>query len=482
MARTPLNALQAILIRERLILYFKTKNSEQRIYSVRKLIEDIALSMANEGEARAYQENEDFRDEGRRSASGYTLKNSTVDNLLARRASAISDDNLRLIRNFLLAEGYLPADALSLCGKHPSGRLEPQFRGIAQTDPRLQRYRRALEGEYQDKARTQSLCIAALGRSKPFISLSAVTEPRTSVPPRDSAIAPTAALYEGRLFLLPGDSVFLVEVCASDRKWEACMFRVAAQENSLELLSDMVGSHSFFRAETLAPGSAERAPRLSVRILVDALRARWQLCRERHRTALGRLARMFDPRNADTPPAVLTDKDAELIEAAKSGQAYRIFQLLADGSNINAVDPETRRTAAHFAAAGNSLAAVFALTCRQWDEEWVLRDYLPEIDPHGEVVKRWRVALLARYPLITDSEGCFASALALASTDDSERNRSATTIWNYLMLTEAEYVAVRYEIPRHALLEVWKPSSVMMDAMQRYAAPLPDGFTAPKPD
>jgi hypothetical protein len=149
MARTPLNVLQAILIRERLILCFQTRKSGWENYNVRKFIEDIAQSDGNEDEARAYREHADDEDEGGRFDAALPLKHSTVDNLLNRRSSAISDDNLRLICNFLLAEGYLTARTLALCGEHPDHRLQKQFGGIAPTDARLQRYRRSLEGEYR---------------------------------------------------------------------------------------------------------------------------------------------------------------------------------------------------------------------------------------------------------------------------------------------------------------------------------------------
>jgi hypothetical protein len=478
MARTPLNALQAILIRERLILYFKTKNSEQRIYSVRKLIEDIALSMANEGEARAYQENEDFRDEGRRSASGYTLKNSTVDNLLARRASAISDDNLRLIRNFLLAEGYLSSEALDLCGEHPDLRLRSEFSGIAPTDPRLQRHRRVLEGEYQDSERSQTLCIAAPGRSKPFVSLRAGTLPRAGNPLRGPAISASSERYEGRVFLMPGHAVSLVEMSTFDKVWDGAIYRVTANGDTLELQSDQRGSRSFSRTQL----NVRRGIRAVIQEAIAKLRSRWQACRERDCRALSQLARMWAPSSPDTRRAALTYSDAELIEAAKSGHFYHLIELLAAGANINARDPATGRTAAHWAAASGSVQCVYALVFREDDEEQKLRKHFPDIDPDGEFAQRWRAARQRRDPLRTDDEGCFASALAPVSTDGSERNRAATECWLYLFLTEAEVVESTLRLPRSAFLEVWKPSSVMMEAFERYAAPLPAGFTDPKPD
>jgi hypothetical protein len=478
MARTPLNALQAILIRERLIVCFQIRKSELKQYNVRKLIEDIATSIGNESEAHAYQEHKDREDEGERFDAALTLKHSTVDNLLNRRSSAISDDNLRLICNFLLTEGYLSADTLALCGKHPDLRLQSHFGGIAQTDPRLQRHRRALEGEYQDSERTQSLCIAAPGRSKPFVSLRAGIKPRAGNPLRGPAISASSERYEGRLFLMPGETVHLIEMRTFDKEWDGTIYRVAVQGNSLELHNPLSGSRSFFRTEL----HVSRGIRAIIQEALAKLLSRWQACRERDRRIIESFRQMWAPRSPDVGLTALSGKDADLIEAAKSGQAFRLIQLLADGANINAVDPATRRSATHLAAATNSLASVFALACRQGDEEWVLREHFPDIDPNSDLAKRWRSARRWRFSLATDDEGCFASALAPASTDNSERNRTATTIWLYLLLIEAEHVEAHWKLPRSALLEVWKPSSVMIDALQRYAAPLPDGYTDPKPD
>lgn len=485
MARKPLNALQAILIRERLITCFEHRKSDRKKYNVRLLIEDIAQSDGNEGESHAYRESQDDEDEGEggRFDSGLTLKHSTVDNLLNRRSSAISDDNLRLIRNFLLTEGYLTADALTLCGQHPDLRLQPQFGGIAPTDARLQRYRRALEGEYRFSKGPQALWIAAPGRSQPFVSLRAVAATtRSGDPFHQTAFSKSSERYEGRLFLMPGESVALVELRTFDKTWDGAIYRVATSDNSLELLNDLTGSRSYVRTASAVLATGSDGLRGALRQALARLRFRWQACRERDRRILKSFRQMWAPRSADTRPATLTAKDADLIEAAKSGQAYRLIQLLAEGANINAVDPATRRTATHLAAASNSLASVFALACRQGDEEWVLKEHFPDMDPHGDVAKRWRSALHWRYSLVTDDEGCFASALAPASTDNSVRNRIATTIWLYLMLIEAEHVEAHWKLPRSAFLEVWKPSSVMIDALQRYAAPLPAGFTDLKPD
>lgn len=479
MARTPLNALQAILIRERLIVCFQIRKSELLKYNVRKLIEDIALSSGNEGEARAYQEDQDREDEGQRFDSGLTLKHSTVDNLLNRRSSSISDDNLRLISNFLQTEGYLSAETLSLCGDHPDLRLQKQFGGLATTDARLQRYRRALEGEYRFIAESQVLWVAAPGRSKPFVSLRAVSAPtRASHPLHKTAFSASSERYEGRLFLMPGNTVSLIEMSTASKTWDGNIYRVAARGNAIELLNELTGSRSFERA---APSlAAARGLRAAIGKALASLRFRWQVCRERDRKVLKALQRLWAPHPAVPSQFNLQhERNAALIEAAKTGKASTIVNLLAQGADINFREPKTGRTAAHWAAATNALDKVYALTCRHEDEAWVLSEHLPDIYPQGEVADFWREARMQRLPLIADDEGCLASALALASTDDSERNRTATAIWRYLMQSEAEYIHYRFGLPTSALLAIWKPSTLMVKAMQRYAAPLPAGFADP---
>lgn len=477
MARTPLNALQAILIRERLIVCFQIRKSELKKYNVRKLIEDIATSIGNEDEAHAYQEHKDRQDEGERFDSALSLKHSTVDNLLNRRSSAISDDNLRLISNFLQIEGYLPADALALCGKHPDHRLRSHFSGIAQTDARLQRYRRELEGEYRFSSGSEVLWIATPGRSKPFVSLRAAATPtRSGEPLHKTPFSVSSERYEGRLFLMPGEALSLIEMRTFDRTWDGVIYRVATHGTSLELQSELRGSRSFSRTEL----KLSRGIRSIIQERIAKLQDRWRSCRERDRRILNSLQRMWAPRSA-RPPA-LTGNDAELIEAAKSGRFYHLIELLAAGANINARDPATGRTAAHWAAASGSVESVYALVFREGDEEQKLREHFADIDPHSEFAKRWRTARMMRDPLSTDDERCFASALAPTSTDGSERNRAAHEIWLYLFLTEAEFVENTLGLPRSAFLDVWKPSSVMMEAFERYATPLPEGFTDPKPD
>lgn len=481
MAPTPLNALQAILVRERLILCFQTRKSGWENYNVRKFIEDIAQSHGNEGEARAYREYADDEDEGGRFDSALSLKHSTVDNLLNRRSSAISDDNLRLICNFLLAEGYLASDVLALCGEHPDHRLQKQFGGIAPTDARLQRYRRSLEGEYRPSNEPEALWIAAPGRSKPFVSLRAVTNTsRAGQPLHKTALSVASERYEGRLFLMPGETVVLFEMRTFDKTWDGNIYRVATRESSLLLLNELTGARSFSRTEPSGVKTAERGIRNALRKVLAWLRFRWQACRERDRRTIQKLERIWSSPPAAQRPA-LAGKDGDLIEAAKSGQGYELIWLLAGGANINVRDPDTGRTAVHWAAASGSMQAVYALACREGDEEWVLKKHFPDVDPHGELAQLWRAARLKRDPMRTDDEGCYPSALAPASTNGSDQNRAACEIWFYLMMIECEFVERHMRLPRSAFLDVWKPSSVMMDAMERYAAPLPDGFTDPQP-
>lgn len=464
MAQTPLNALQAILIRERLILYFETKRSELRNYSVRKLIEDIALSMANEGEAHAYQENEDFRDEGKFSATGYTLKNSTLDNLLARRASAISDGNLRLIRNFLLAEGFLTPDVLELCRRYPDLRLRAQFNGIAATDARLQRYRRALEGEYHaaEGGSEHSLWIAEPGRSKPFVSLRVLSS-------KETGAAHRSTLYEGRIFLMPADTTMVVEVSKSENKLYCRMHRLGVHEDSMIL-------HHEARAPIIVN-------RLSPRNYLIARRFAHKPPDERPRVPFENLREILGGRDTarmPTPEHIAWNK--AFMQAAREGDLPGLVLALLNGANINIREHETGRTAMHLAAARADLEMVQWLNNAGQQTIPQVKELLPGIELTDSMSKNLRALSYARHLLLRDQDDCFASAMAPVSTDDSDRNRRATEIWHKLFAAEIEMFWAVYSVSPLLMLDFWKPSSSMMEEFERYAAPLPAGFTDPKPD
>ncbi|MCV0370223.1 hypothetical protein [Filomicrobium sp.] len=484
MAKQSFNALQAILIRERLILYWKVRKSAARSYSVRKLIEDIALSDANEGAPDAYDERRDQGD-GRFDA-GFTLKHSTVDNLISRKASAISDDNLALIGNFLAAEGFLSAEALALCGRHPDSGLRVHFKGLASSDPRLQRYRRVVEGEFCDVDPTahHNLWIAAPGRSQPFVALRA-SYPHSDA--REAALRPATKYasppwtnepelrYEGRIFLMPNQSMTLVEMCVREKTWDGNIYRVAVRGNEIALLNNLGQPQYFCRLEIdRADGHGDEIFDIRDISLAGAGRPPglngdpgWPYEDRDYQYASIYLHPRSDPLGM------------ALVAAAKDGTAGDVLGLLLSGANINSVDPETGRTAAHWAAAVCSLEKVSILDCRIKEEAEVLLRYCPRYSGDAEAIERWRAARATRYRLHTDNEGCFPSALAPVSTDHSIENHVATTIWRRLFESEWQTARHLFGASPGAFLDVWQPSSAMRNTAARRSAILPPGFRDP---
>lgn len=488
MARRPLNALQAILIRERVILYFDRKKTQDRSYSVRKLIEDIALSVANEDEADAYREEQDQEDEGQRFDSGLSLKHSAVDNFLSRRASAISDDNLHLICNFLVAEGFLSNEALALNGNHPDPRLSTQYKGIAETDPRLQRHRRALEGEYYEHAPSirQSLWIAAPGRSRPFVTLrqlSCVNHDPTEQP----------AVYEGRIFLIPTDITLMVEVSISPDKAECFVHRVGVRDNAMILHHEGRSPITIERTSlanfTLGKGSRYK-PAAPLKHVPSNLReafgdpseydwpgARASLPEVAHHPKSPRASTPGDTPKKGWRTDEETRLDLELLRAAATGDTPALLLSLFKGASINTQDRETGRTAAHLAAMRGDLEMT------QWIDDPRVRDVhelhkiLPDAELTPDILKRWSNPLaffhVRRFATERDHEQCLPSELAPISTDNSDRNRRATAVWQLLFLKESREHSVS------GLLDCWTPSSAMLEAAHRYAAPLPAGFSDP---
>lgn len=458
MAEQTFNALQAILIRERLILFWELRRSADRSYSVRRLIEDIALSDANEGAPNAYDERQD--EDGTRFDAGFTLKHSTVDNLLSRKASAISDDNLMLIGNFLSSEGFLSAEALALCGRHPNLKLARQFSGIAPSDARLQRYRRSLEGEYRAAEQAQSLWVAAPGRSKPFVTLrlavSADTEPKDG------------KLFEGRIFLMPTDMTMIVEVSLPGRNMECCLHRIGIDGATMILHHE---ARPPIALDRLSPQRWRAAERLS-----------YQAAKSRQ----GPISGLRETRQVRQPSLSRSPEeqahDFALLSAAREGNLPALLLALLNGADINTQDPATGATATHIAAERADAEMVRWLADSNFGDIKRLGDVLPQTTLDEEQRRRWTNSSYRRDPLILDHQQCLASACAPISTDASERNRIATEIWQLLLTREVEAHAGAFGTNSTALLEIWQPSRAMREAMQRYAPLLPPGFSDPIAD
>lgn len=483
MAGDKITALQAILIRERLILYVQHRRRGNKTFSVRQLIEAVMFSNANKDDPRI---NDAATNTGDRDDSGYPLKHNTIDNLLSRRTSAVTDQNLRLLQRFLVAEGLLSPVVIELCGEHPDIRLRRHFRGIALSDPRLQKYRRAIEGEYLHFAdqTAHHVWIAAPGRSNPFLSVRAVTQVKSlrSITGLVKPITldpdmPPLIRYEGRTFLMPGEKMILVEMNVAGKTSDCVMRRVGISADSLALQNDL--SEPLILERT-APGVRGKERRLSFELVKYLLEQLMQHLRRQKRAfnQLVRIAsRVFRLQTGDQ-----AEKNMALIEAARSGTAMEVMLALLRGADINYQDAMTGRTAAHWAAASGILEKVYVLAVHPDDESQVLRAYFPDVPPVGDMADMWRTARAGRDPLIVDNEGCFASALAPASTDHSDRNRVATEIWTYLLKVECSAAGARYDTSACAFLDIWKPSSVMREAQALYSAKLPPGFSNPTRD
>lgn len=471
------NALQAILIRERLILYMKHRRKRQRRFSLQKLIEAIACCEANANSETAYREDADKRVRG---DSGYSLKHSTLDNLLARKTSALDAANLALISRFLIAEKFLSQNALALCARHPDQSLQTHFQGLAGSDPRLQTFRRAVEGEFYDPGSDFdcSLWIAAPGRSQPFVAVRASSEREGHRKPARRPIADRTGmswnndpkkLSEGRIFLMPNRSMTLVEMSVYEKSWDGQFYRIAVRDDQIALLNDSCRPRNYRRIEAMVAAEERDPDKEAPSALV---------------VPLGMPGWGYEDRNHDRIQ-IYADSRADplgiaLIEAAKSGTAADVLELLIQGADINSVDPETGRTALHWATATCANEKVSILNCHVDDEAWVLRMNCPKYLVDADAIIRWRAARAAFYPLHTDNEGCFASALAPVSTDRSRKNEAAKDIWRWVFGAEWQAAHALFGVSPFAFLDVWKPSSIMKEAARERSAHLPRGFKNPK--
>lgn len=490
MARATFNALQAILIRERLILYFDHRRLTDKSFSVRKLIETVVFSEANAEKPTAYHAADDT---GERYDAGLPLKNNTIGNLLTRKASATTDATQPLLCDFLVSEGFLSPRLLVMSARHPHKPLTTQFSGIAATDPRLQKYRYALEGEYLlvTQNAVHQLWIAAPGRSKPFVTLrtTAANSSNVSAPDRmplknvnhDSATPST--LHEGRIYLMPDESPTLVEVSYADRTWDGRIQRVLANDDALILHND---AYADIILKRLSPINCmtSRRNRYSV---ADGVRAAEFANTKKEEGIFAAIVRAKEREtmtNAQQQPEAQNQQNlnSRLIESAKAGDATAVLRALLDGANINAKDPELGRTATHWAAAANALEAVLILAVHDDVETEMMAKHLPSMNFDEESLLGWRAARASRDPLVVDDrEHCYPSAFAPVAFDGGERGRRATAIWQCLMRIEMETRQSRAESGPYSHLEDWKPSSVMQEASILYNPPLPKGYSLPKP-
>lgn len=483
MKRPSLNASQAILIRERLILYMEHRRIKDGAFSVREVIEAIAFSEANAGKPPAYSEE---KDTGERYDVGFTLKNNTISNFLARKASATAEEHLRLMRDFLAHEGFLSPALLKMAAKHPDPWLAPEFAGVAHSDPRLQIYRYALEGEYLQETRSgrfDQIWIAALGRSKPFVTIRVATaSPGCNERPSLKCLShdggQSGAAAEGRIFLMPGKSLILVEASYPNRNWSVGILSVQLLEDGLHLIDARARTSRYDRITCGNCATSERSS-YSIRDAERASNVKSKEYMENFGSLLGTPGPVFEMQDIRKEQARKLYKkprryqkrlNALLLAAATSGDARNVLDALIRGANPNARDPKTGRTAAHLAAAANSLAVIRTLTADPKSEQTVLQEYHEGQSLDDEAWATWRNARWARDSLIVDdAEQCFASAYAPIGLDDSPRSREALEIWRILMPIEMSERTSEGYFGRFAHLDFWKPSSVMTESLQRFA-------------
>lgn len=477
MPRPPFNALQAILIRERLILYLEHRRKEKPSFSIHKLIEEIIFSEANADKPDAYREESD--QEGRYDRA-MALKNNTIGNFVTRKSSALDAKNFPLLRDFLVHEGFVSPNLLRTSARHPEPWVSQEFRGLATADPRLQRHRATLEGEYlrsEGNGTFNQMWIAAPGRSKPFVTLRNPIEcPGQHGLPSITCLnfdgGRPAAPAEGRIFLMPGRTLVLVEVTNSDKSWRGRIERVNVEADHLMLRS--------------ADGTDERYERISVERCALSPRSLYPLDKARRASRIShrddsevrfpRIGTMTPIRDQRREQAARRRRqrnqdefDADLLAAATQGDARGVFHALARGANINTKEAGTGRTAAHLAAAANARDAVLVLAGDEGSEDRIIRKYAqaPPIDDAALGV--WREAKRLRDRLAVDNEeGCYPSAFAPVGFNHTKRNAQAMAIWRTLLRAEMGERSRPDFFGRHAHLEFWKPSSLMMRTLEAH--------------
>lgn len=482
------NALQCIVIRERLILYFEHQTAKQHDYSVRALNEAVTFSEANELLNSHYEEDSDGSN---RYDSGLPVKNNTLENFLKRKSSSTKDESIKLICNYLLSEGFVSPRLVTKASKHPDRYIAPEFAGIAPSDPRLQKYRHGIEGEYFsiEDSEISHIWIAQPGRSKPFVTLRNLTVQKAQGAEKDTPSLKALNydteipqnIYEGRIFLMPEETLMHVEICYSNRKWRGELHTLSMRGDELFLHKEGETDKIYERP---SPKNCLTLQRNTYRAMQFAAVSDFVKTQSHGRGGFNIFGQNNSEEQLENTQTEISEEQLKLntalIEAAKAGETAEVIKSLIVGANINYKDPEFGRTAAHWAASQNEMITVMALAGDIEEEDELLADVFQCNIPSQEDLEKWRTAKANRDPLIQDDqENCFASAFAPIGGDNSERNRTAKNIMMFLFPIEGRAMAEKPDAGASAVLNAWKPSSVMEQAHRDYPVQHPPGFGLP---
>ncbi|SMX28211.1 hypothetical protein TRP8649_02326 [Pelagimonas phthalicica] len=175
----------------------------------------------------------------------------------------------------------------------------------------------------------------------------------------------------------------------------------------------------------------------------------------------------------------LTSIDSKLLQAAKDQQPLEIMAALADGANINAIDPANGQTALHYVASGLDPYCLVALVYEPNYYPHLLDSLKKDTDLNVvEVDLAVRQAQARLDPLILDHEHRFASEhvdVPGPEEDDDADPTASLRLNNYLFLVRFEEEALQAGGLSPSL------NNVLTFSLEERVRQLSNGPSAPKP-
>jgi hypothetical protein len=404
---------QIVLIRERLILYWRNRRQwHAGRASIRAVIDDILLS-----EATSYESPLDGADTGPTAPLKYT----NVRTFLLRQRRNISVNDLDQFHLFLLDVGLLTDEDMDAQKSEssfnlPIGGTIRYFR-----QDYVETILKALEGEYLTQEQGNGQCVIE------HLLIFNIAEPQAT------ALEKRETKYKKASFEKDDEFAQRVDRVNYDVIIDFVGQALATTENSIIIVQMPKHIHeNKFELETMVAefsGGNLICHKLSAQKIYEKVSNLEKLTsRLKGHLILSRkniipffsktlslpissiLTNIFETDNENSAimsvkPENIQELNVALLESAKTDDLEGMIKALVHGADINAQDPQTGFTASHWAANNGSHEA-YAVLAHDPDVTPELEaEYLPEFDDPEWAKERWQQAMAQLDPLQRDQEG-----------------------------------------------------------------------------
>lgn len=392
------NELQTILIRERLIYWYRAKFQRK---SVRLILEEIVFSDATEYDVVEFSVHQKEYD------AGFPLTNDTLYNFLIRKTDRLANQyHLEQIAAYLISVGILTAAELNRVDeqakfKFPLPEMIPKNTGRGAIQ-------KVASGEYADfvaseKRRHFSNLICAQPNRKQYISTnrqSALFEKNKNefeqsfIQRFERGDYNEISINFGQMVSVDDDLFWLIESPSSGSFIPICYEVVLPKKTDTAM--QVRNEHKTYQFSPF-----DQLDEKLQKVLFAIKRKAY-----RH---------MFAPKfdisynNLNNILILDMDNNNKLIDAAKYNDVVLMVEAIIGGADINFQCPKTGWTAGHWVA-NNGSHEGFAVLFFQDHELPMLRHAVFNSVSTENVEERWKDAISKRNPLMRDNEGYMASA------------------------------------------------------------------------